>query len=120
MSSILPDEQEDHGQGPVEEELDLGIEADDKADGDKEAAKDPADDPSINPKEVELLKTIIKKVPSDGQLFTAPKSGNKRGSTHLDGGSGSSDSSAEDLDTSQSSARPKRKGGIPTKVTSTN
>ena len=119
-SQAFMSKQEDRGRGPVDEELDLGIEADDEADGNKEAAKDAADDPSIDPNEIELLKTIIKKVPSSGQPSTAPKSGDKRGSTHLDGGSGLSDSSAEDLDASQSATRPKKKGGMPTKVTSPN
>ena len=110
----------DRGHGAVNKELDLGIEADDEADGDKEAAKDAADDPPADPNEVKLLKTIIPKVPPSGQPSTAPKSGDKRGSTHLDGGSSPSESSAEDLDTSQSSTRPKKKGGTPTKVTSPN
>ena len=109
----------DRGQGAIEEKLDLGIEADDKADGDKEVAKDATDDPPIDPNEIELLKTIIK-VPSGSQPSTVPKSGDKRGSTHLDDGSSSLESSAEDLDTSRSSTRPKKKGGIPTKVTSPN
>ena len=47
-----------------------------------------------------------------------PKAGGKRGSTHLDGGAASSESSAKDLDVSHSSTRPKKKGGMPTKATS--
>ena len=43
-----------------------------------------------------------------------PKSGNKRGPSHLNGGSASSDSSVEDLDTK--GACPKKKGSTPTKV----
>ena len=109
----------DRGRGAIDEELDLGIEADDEADGDKEAAEDTADNPPIDPNKIKLLKTIIK-VPSGSQPSTAPKSGNKRGSTHLDGGSGSLESSAEDLDASRSSTWPKKKGGTPTKVTSPN
>ena len=37
-SCIHPGDQEDHGQGPIDEELDLWIEANDEADGDKEPA----------------------------------------------------------------------------------
>ena len=44
----------------------------------------------------------------------APKSGDKRGPSHLDGGSVSSDSSAEDLDAKN--IRPKKKGSMPTKA----
>ena len=99
-SQVHVAEHKDHGRGAADEELDLGIEADDKADGDKEAAEDVTDDPLIDPNEIKLLKTIIKKVPSCSQPSTVPKSGDKRGSTHLDSGSGSSESSAEDLDAS--------------------
>ena len=67
----------------------------------------------IDPGEVELLKDIIK-IPTSNQPSTAPKSGDKRGSTHLDGGSSSSDSSIEDLDAR--GARAKKKGVGPTKV----
>ena len=112
-SQVHVAEHEDRGQGAADEELDLGIEADDEADGDKEAAEDVVDDPSIDPNEIELLKTIIKKVPSGSQPSTVPKSGNKRGLTHLDGGSGSSESSAEDLNARRSSTRPKKKGEHP-------
>ena len=118
-SRIHPGDQEHQDQGPFDEDLDLGIEADDKADGDKEAAEDDGDEPTVNPEEVKMLKGIIKKVPTGDQPPTAPKSGDKRGSTHLDGGSGSSDSSAEDLDTSRST-RSKKKGGTPTKASHPN
>ena len=57
----------------------------------------PGDDSLIDPRELKLLTGIINPV-TDDQPPTAPKSGDKRGSTHLDGGSGSSDSSSEDLD----------------------
>ena len=43
-----------------------------------------------------------------------PKAGDKRGPSHLEGGSASSDSSVEDLDTK--GARPKKKGSTPTKA----
>ena len=61
-----------------------------------------------------MLKQIIKPTTS-GQPSTVPKSGNKQGSTHLDGGSGSSDSSSEDLDASRG-ARTKKKTSMPTKA----
>ena len=95
-SHVHPGDQEDRGQGPINKELDLAIEAD----GDKEPAEDAGDERTIDPDEVELLKGIIKKIPTSDQPSTVPKSGDKRGSTHLDGGSGSSDSSTEDLDAS--------------------
>ena len=113
-SGIFPGDKEDRGWGPIDEELDLGIEADDEADGDKEPAEDAGDEPTINPNEVEMLKGIIK-APTGNQPSTAPKSGDKWGSTHLDGSSGSSDSSAEDLDTSRST-RSKEKVAMPTKA----
>ena len=69
---------------------------------------------------MELLKTIIKKAPASDQPSTAPKSGDKWGSIHIDGGSGLSDSSAEDLDARRSAAWPKKKGGMPTKATHPN
>ena len=114
-SGIPPGDKEDRGWGPIDEELDLGLEADNEAKGNREAAKDAGDEPTMDPNEVELLKGIIKKTPTSDQPSTVPKSGDKRGSTHLDGVSGSSDSSAEDLDTSQS-ARSKKKVSTPTKV----
>ena len=64
-----------------------------------------------------MLKQIIK--PAGGQPSTAPESGNKRGSAHLDGGSGSSDSSGEDLDASRG-ARTKKKTSTPTKASHPN
>ena len=67
----------------------------------------------INPGEIELLKGIIK-TPTGDQPSTAPKSGDKRGSTHLDGSSGSLDSSIEDLDAR--GTRAKKKGATPTKA----
>ena len=77
------------------------------------------DEPTIDPDEVELLKGIIKKIPTSDQPSTAPKSGDKRGSTHLDGSSSSSDSSAGDLYASRST-RSKKKGGTPTKASHPN
>ena len=59
--------------------------------------EDVGDELNINSEEVQMLKQIIKPA-AGGQPSTVPKSGNKWGSTHFDGGSGSSDSSGEDLD----------------------
>ena len=99
-SRVHPGDQEHWGRRPFDEDLDLGIEANDKADGNKEAAEDTGHEPTIDPDEVEMLEGIIKKIPTGNQPPMAPKSGDKRGLTHLDSGSGSSDSSAADLDAS--------------------
>ena len=95
-----PGDEEDGGQGPFDEELDIGLEADDEADGDKEPTEDTGDESQIDPGEIKLLREIIK-APTGSQPSTVPKSGNKRGSTHLDGSSSSLDSSSEDLDASR-------------------
>ena len=108
-----PGDEEDRGWGPIDEELDMGLEADDEAEGEKEATEATGDESMIDPREVKLLKEIIK-TPTGDQPSTAPKSGDKWGSTHLDGGSGSSDSSVEDLDAR--GARAKKKGATPTKA----
>ena len=118
-SRVHPGDHEDCGRRPFDEELDLGIEAEDEADGDKEAAKDAGDEPTVDPDEVEMLKGIIKKVPTGDQPPMAPKSGDKRGLTHLDGSLGSSDLSAEDLDACRSTWS-KKKGGTPTQASHPN
>ena len=106
------------GRGLFDEELDMALEADDEADADKEPAEDVRDKLEIDPEEVQMLKQIIK--PATGsQPSTAPKSGDKRGSTHLDGGSGSSDSSGEDLDASRGT-QAKKKTSMPTKASHPN
>ena len=69
--------------------------------------------PLPDPSELELLQGIINPAPHN-QPPPVPKSGDKRGPSHLDSGSASSDSSVEDLDTK--GARPKKKGSTPTKV----
>ena len=112
-SETLPDFMEEQGEGDhanTDDKLDLGIEADDKGDGNKGAARE----------EVKMLMKIVKPVPPGEEPPATPKSGGKRSSTHLDGGVASSELSAEDLDASRSSARPKKKGGTPTKLTSPN
>ena len=79
------------GQGLFDEELDMALEADNEADADKEPTGDAGDELNIDPEEVQMLKQIIKPTAS-GEPSTMPKSGNKRGSTYLDGGSGLSES----------------------------
>ena len=113
-------EQDELDRGDADEGLDLGEEADDEGDGDKGAAEEAMAKPPPDPNEIAMLKTIIKPVPPGEQPSAAPKTGGKRSSNHLDGGGASSESSAEDLDASRSSTRPKRKVGTPTKVTSPN
>ena len=95
-----PGDEEDGGRGSFDEELDMGLEANDEADGDKEPTEDAGDKSQIDPGKIELLREIIK-APTGSKPSTAPKSGDKWGSTHLDGGSGSSESSSEDLDASR-------------------
>ena len=105
-----PDDEEECGSQLGDNDLDMGLEADDEGEG----KKDPAGDETLpNPSEVKLLQGIINLV-INNQPPPVPKSGNKRGSTHLDGGSGSSDSSGEHLDAK--GARPKKKGLTPTKA----
>ena len=105
-----PIDDEECGSQLGDDNLDLGQEADDEGDGEK----DPADDETLpNPSELELLQEIIDPA-AHNQPPSAPKSGNKRGPSHLDGSSASSDSSVEDLDAK--GVRPKKKGSTPTKA----
>ena len=105
-----PVDYEEHGSQLSDDNLDLGQEADDEGDGEK----DPASDETLpNPSELELLQEIIDPA-AHNKLPSVPKSGNKRGPSHLDNGSASSDSSVEDLDAK--GARPKKKGSTPTKA----
>ena len=101
-----PDEDEERGSLLGDDNLDMGQEADDEEDGEK----DPTGDETLpDPSELELLQGIINPA-AHNQPPPAPKSGDKRGPSHLDGGSASSDSSVEDLDAK--GARPKKKGSI--------
>ena len=105
-----PIDDEEHGSQLGDDNLDLGQQADDEGDGEK----DPAGDETLpDPSELELLQEIIDPA-AHNQPPSAPKSGNKRDPSHLDGGSASSDSSVEDLDTK--GACPKKKGSTPTKA----
>ena len=107
---MSPDDDDEGGPQPGDEEVDMGLEADDEGNGEKDA---PGDDSLIDPGELELLKGIINPVVDD-EPPTAPKSGDKQGLTHLNGGSGSSDSSGEDLDAK--GIQVKKKMAMPTKV----
>ena len=105
-----PNEDEERGSLLGDDNLDMGQEADDKGDGEK----DPTSDETLpDPSELELLQEIIDPA-AHNQPPPAPKSGNKRGPSHLDGGSASSDLSVEDLDAK--GARPKKKGSTPMKA----
>ena len=105
-----PDYDEERSSQLDNDNLDLGKEADDEEDGEKDTATD-----EILPdtSEMELLLDIIDPT-THHPPSAAPKSGDKRGPSHLDGGSISSDSSVEDLDAKN--ARPKKKGSTPTKA----
>ena len=108
--SMAPDDDEERGSQLGDDNLDMGQEADDEGDGEK----DPVSDETLpDPSELELLQGIIDPA-THNQSPPAPKSGDKRGPSHLDGGSSSSDSSVEDLDTK--GACPKKKGSTPTKA----
>ena len=95
------------GRGLFDEELDMALEANDEADANKEPTEDVGDELEIDSEEVQMLKQIIKPT-AGGQPSTAPKSGNKWGSTYLNGSSGSSDSSSEDLDASRGTQTKKK------------
>ena len=108
--SAAPDDDEECGSQLGDDNLDNGHEADDEGDGEK----DPAGDETLpDPSELELLQDIINPAVHN-QLPPAPKSGNKRGPSHLDRGSASSDSSVVDLEVK--GACPKKKGLMPTKA----
>ena len=105
-----PIDDEECGSQLGDENLDMGQEADDEGDGEKHLA---GDETLPDPSELELLQEIIDPA-AHNQPPPAPKSGDKRGPSHLDGSSVSSDSSVEDLDAK--GAHPKKKGLTPTKA----
>ena len=110
LLSTDPKDDEEHGSQLGDDNLDLGQEADDKGDGEK----DPASDETLpNPSKLELLQDIIDPVAHNLPPFV-PKSGDKRGPSNLDSGSALSDSSVEDLDAK--GVCPKKKGSMPTKA----
>ena len=98
---------------PLDEDLDMGLEADDEGNRDKDPHE--GDDSIINASELEILKGIVNPGASN-QVPIMPKSGEKRGSGHLDS-SVCSDSSGEDLDAKDTQ---NKKGFMPTKVGSSN
>ena len=103
---------EGSGLQPLDEDLDMGLDADDEGDGEKDPAE--GNDSLIDAAKVELLKGIINPGATE-QVSTLPKLGDKRGPGQLNS-SISSDSSTEDLDAKDT--WPKRKGSMPVKVTS--
>ena len=105
-----PDYDEERGSQPDDSILDQGEEADDEEDGEKDPAVDEAPPDEA---EIALLLDIID-LTAHNPPPAAPKSGDKRGPSHLDGGSISSDSSVDDLDAKN--VRPKKKGVTPTKA----
>ena len=105
-----PDEDEERGSLLGNDNLDMGQEADNEEDGEKDLT---GDEILPDPSELELLQEIINPA-AHNQPPPVPKSGDKRGPSHLDGGSASSDLSVEDLDAK--GARPKKKGSMPMKA----
>ena len=108
--STVPDKDEEHGSLLGDDNLDMGQEADDEGDGEKDLT---GDETLPDPSKLKLLQEIIDPA-THNRLPPVPKSGDKRGPSHLDGGSASSDSSVEDLDAK--GAHPKKKGSTPTKA----
>ena len=102
------------GLRPLDEDLDVGLDADNKGDGEKDPGE--GEDLNIDATEVKILQGIINPSTHE-QAPSLPKSGEKRGSGHLDG-SISSNSSAEDLDAKD--AQPKKKVLTPVKMASSN
>ena len=107
---VAPIDDEERGSQLGDNNLDLGQEADDEGDGEKDLA---GDETLPDPSELKLLQEIIDPA-AHNQPPSAPKSGDKRGPSHLDGDSASSDSSVEDLDAKGTC--PKKKGSMPTKA----
>ena len=104
--------------GPHAGGLDLGEEADDEDDLDKGGSKDMTGDSMLDPDEMAILQGIIPNLHLEGHPPAVLKSGDKRGAAHFEGGSGSSESSAEDLDAVHPPPRVAKKGGTPTKTNS--
>ena len=107
-------EGENPGLRPLDKDLDAGLEADDKGDGEKDPGE--GEDPNIDADEIKILQGIIN-LGAHNQAPALPKSGEKQGSGHLETSIGS-DSSAEDLDAKD--ARPKKKVSTPVKAASSN
>ena len=107
---VAPDNDEERGSQLGDDNLDMGQEADDEGDGEKDLAGDKT---LPDPSELKLLQEIIDPA-AHNQPPSVPQSGDKRGPSHLNGSSALSDSSVEDLDAR--GARPKKKGSMPTKA----
>ena len=107
---VAPDEDKERGSLLGDNNLDMGQEADDEGDGEKALT---GDETLPDPSELELLQGIINPA-AHNQPPPVPKSGDKRGPSHLDSSSASSDSSVEDLDAK--GVRPKKKGSMPMKA----
>ena len=90
----LPLDGKDPGLRPLDEDLDAGLDANDEGDGENDQGE--GEDLNIDAAEVEILQNIINPG-THGQAPSLPKSGEKRGSGHLETSIGS-DSSTEDLD----------------------
>ena len=97
---------------PLDKDLDVGLDADDEGDGEKDPGE--GEDLNIDATEVEILQGIINPGAHE-QVPSLPKSSEKRGSGHLDG-SISSNSSTEDLDAKDT--QPKKKVSMPVKMAS--
>ena len=87
-------EGKDPGLQPLDEDLDVGLDGDDKGNGEKDPGE--GKDLNIDATEVEILQGIINPATHE-QVPSLPKSGEKWGSDHLNG-SISSNLSAKDLD----------------------
>ena len=85
---MAPDDDEERGSQLGDDNLDMGQEADNEGDGEKDQA---GNETLPDPSELELLQEIIKPA-AHNQPPSAPKSGNKRGPSHLDGDSALTDS----------------------------
>ena len=107
---VAPDDDEERGSQLGDNNLDMGQEANDEGDGEKDLA---GDETLPDPSELKLLQEILDPA-THNQSPPAPKSGDKRGPSLLDSGSASSDLSVEDLDAK--GVRPKKKGSTSTKV----
>ena len=108
--SMAPDNDEERGSQLGDDNLDMGQEADDEGDGEKDLA---GDETLPDPSKLELLQEIIDPA-AHNQPPPVPKSGNKRGPSHVNSSSASSDLSVEDLDAK--GACPKKKGLTSTKA----
>ena len=76
-----PLEGEDPGLRPLDKDLDTGLEADDEGDGEKDPGE--SKDPNVDANEIEILQGIIN-LGTHNQAPALPKSGEKRGSGHLE------------------------------------